>query len=79
VFVILNGKALIRALVEVPAANALAMQMPAADVRSGQPLHKGSEVTVSSRPHKHVPVIRHDAVRQKADRHALDRLGNHLL
>ena len=65
--VALDGEALVGALVEVAAAGAAAVLVPAADVGDGEPLHEAPELAVGGGQQDQVPVVAHEAVGEQAD------------
>ena len=75
-FVVLNRERLVCALIQMAAAHAIPMEMPAPNVGCSQSLNKISEIAVSCRPQDHVPMIWHDAKSKYFDRNQLRRFAD---
>ena len=60
--IVLHRKALICALIKMPAPVAVTMPMPAANVRRRQPMHERGQLAVLPRPQQHMPVIGHQSI-----------------
>jgi hypothetical protein len=52
----------------VAGSDGIMMQMPATDMCCGQPLHETRQVAILQRPQDQMPVIRHEAIAQNADK-----------
>ena len=79
VIVILNRKRLEPPLIDMPGPRRLAMCMPALGVRQCQPANKPRQLIIFPRPHDQVPVISHQAIRQKSCACSSHRLFKHTL
>ena len=56
VIVLLDGKRLESAMIDLPAADAVAMLLSPLDVRVGKPLHETGKIVITLRPEQKVPV-----------------------
>lgn len=63
-FVVLDGKRFIGALVDVAAAGAVAVFVPTTDMRDGEALHVSAQVAGLARTKHQVPVVGHQAIGQ---------------
>jgi hypothetical protein len=75
VFVLLDGKRFVEALIQVTVTDGMAVEVPASDVCGGQALHEAAELGVMAWPEDEMPVIGHQAIGEKAHVQALKRLS----
>jgi hypothetical protein len=77
--VVLHGKALVAALIQMPPSIAVTVAMPAAHVRGCQAVHERRQLAILARPQQQMPMTAHQAIGQEAHRHDLERGLDHAL
>src|SRR5258708_3770288 len=64
----LNGKRFVTALVQMTVAHTTTVFLPVAYVRDREFLHEGAQVAIAPGPEEHMPMIRHEAIRDDPHR-----------
>ena len=76
IFIGLDGKRLVAALIDMAVSDAPPMTLPAGHVSDRQSLHEGREFAVVLRPQNQVPMIGHEDITANAHGAGLKRLGH---